>query len=146
MQIEVIVSLAIGLWIALLVPVISLCRVGRRADEVMDTALASARAAGGDQAMTVSRSSERPLRSLSLNRAACLLGVSPPTLLDWESRYGFPTSTLSEPRYSEAEVLALRDCLEKGHSIAASVSLARERRRAAAVSRLHDHRDGELAS
>jgi hypothetical protein len=146
MHIEVIPSLAVGLWIALVVLVISMCRVARRADDAMDTALARPAAAGDDQAIKLSPWSERPLRSVSLDRAASLLGVSPYTLLDWESRYGFPTSTPSEPRYNEFEVLALRDALDKGQSIAASVVRARERRRAVAAARQHDHRNGELAS
>jgi hypothetical protein len=146
MHIEVILSLAVGLWIALELVVISMCRVARRADDAMDTALASAAGAGDDQESKLSPSSERPLRSVSLDRAASLLGVSPYTLLDWQSRYGFPTSTPSEPRYNESEVLALRDALDKGHSIAVSVVRARERRRTMAAARQNDHRNGELAS
>ena len=61
--------------------------------------------------------------------AAALLGVSPETVVAWEQRYGFPTSGSSVPRYSQSEVLALRDSLEDGLSIASAVAHARQRNR-----------------
>jgi hypothetical protein len=78
-----------------------------------------------------------------------LLGVSPETLLGWEMRYGFPTASPVEQRYSPSEVIALRDSLEDGLSIASAVVRAREkakRRRSPAGARLADDRDGDVAS
>jgi hypothetical protein len=88
---------------------------------------------GGDVGMMESGSAERTLRTLETDQAASLLGVSPHTLLAWEARYGFPTSAPAEPRYSQAEVLALRDSLREGASIAWAITRAREtiKRRAA---------------
>ena len=72
------------------------------------------------------------------------------TLLTWEQRFGFPSSTPAEPRYSQSEVLALRDSLDDGASIASAIAMARERikrRRAPLPGGLFDHhRDGGLAS
>jgi hypothetical protein len=50
--------------------------------------------------------------------------------------------------YNQPEVLALRDGLEHGLSIASAVDRAREtkRRRVASAAQLVDHRDGGLAS
>jgi hypothetical protein len=79
-----------------------------------------------------------PLRTLDLDDAATLLGVRPQTLLAWEARYGFPKSSPCEPRYSESEVLALRDSIADGVSIAWAVRRAREKirgRRAPAIER-----------
>jgi hypothetical protein len=93
--------------------------------------------------------SERPLRSLGLDHAATLLGVSPRTLLEWQARYGYPTSSPSEPRYSQSEVLALRDSLEHGLSIVSAINRARQkakRRRGATAAAPFGHRDGGLAS
>ena len=106
-------------------------------------------AAGHGPEMAPLPASERPLRSLGLDHAATLLGVSPRTLLAWQARYGFPTSSASEPRYNQSEVLALRDSLEHGLSIASAVSRARQhtkRRRGATTTSPFDHRDGGLAS
>ncbi|MFZ0974283.1 MAG: hypothetical protein WAN22_18785, partial [Solirubrobacteraceae bacterium] len=95
-------------------------------------------------------SPERTLRTLDLEQAARLLDVSLETLLTWEQRFGFPSSTPAEPRYSQSEVLALRDSLDDGASIASAVAMARElirRRRAPLPGGLFDHhRDGGLAS
>jgi hypothetical protein len=99
--------------------------------------------------MAHSARSDRQLRSLRLDHAATLLGVSPRTLLAWQARYGFPTSSPSESRYSQSEVLALRDSLEHGLSIPSAVSHARaqtKRRRGAVATSPFDHRDGGLAS
>jgi hypothetical protein len=148
MRFEVILSVAVGAWTALLLLVVALCAAAKRSDEAMDTALASATAAGREAEVTRPPSSERPLRTLSLGSAAALLDVNPETLLAWEARYGFPTSSPSEPRYNQSEVLALRDGLDEGLSIASAVSRAREtkRRRRAVATEVLDHRDGGLAS
>ena len=148
MQLEVILSVAMGVWIAVVLLVVSLCRAAKRSDGVMDMALANAIAAGRDAEVSRPPSSQRSLRTLSLDHAATLLDVNPETLLAWEARYGFPTSGPSEPRYNQSEVLALRDSLGDGLSIASAVIRAREtkRRRAAATAQLLDHRDGGLAS
>jgi hypothetical protein len=149
MRLEIILSVALGVWISILLLVVSLCRAAKRGDEVMDAAVASAIATGCDGHIARSPAFERPLRNLSLGQAASLLGVSPHTLLEWEARYGFPTSSSSEPLYSQSEVLVLRDRLEDGLSITAAVVHAREqakRRRTMHAPRLFDHRDGGLAS
>jgi hypothetical protein len=91
----------------------------------------------------------RQLRTLDLDHAALLLGVAPQTLLAWEARYGFPASPPSTHRYSESEVLALRDSLEEGASIAWAVSRAREKINRRAAHRAvgpHHHREGGLRS
>lgn len=141
MDLEIILSVASGLWLAVMVLVISLCRAAKQGDEAMDWALADAIARATHP--------EHPLRELSLDQAASLLGVGPQTLLAWDARYGFPTSTPAEPLYNRSEVLALRDCLEEGLSIASAVIRAREqtkRRRALTATRVLNHRDGGVAS
>ena len=148
MRFEVILSVVMGAWTALVLLVVALCAAAKRSDEAMDTTLASATPAGRETEVTRPPSSERPLRTLSLASAAALLDVNPETLLAWEARYGFPTSSPSEPRYNQSEVLALRDGLDEGLSIASAVSHAREckRRRRAVTIEVLDHRDGGLAS
>jgi len=149
MQVALVVFVAIGLWIALLLVVVSLCRAAKRSDDAVHSAVAKHAAAAHDPAGTRSAAPELRLRTLSLGNAATLLGVSPETLLIWESRYGFPTSSTSERRYNQTEVLALRECLEDGLSISSAVVRAREqtrRRRSATAARLAEHRDGGLAS
>lgn len=146
---EMIVSAAIGIWIALLLMVGALCRAAKRGDEDMDIVLASRVVERDDADITQSPSDERALRDLDLDEAAALLGVAPERLLAWEARYGFPTSSGRERRYGHCEVLALRDSLRDGLSIASAVIRAREkvrRRRAADATRLFDHHDGGLAS
>lgn len=143
MQLELILLVAIGLWVAVLLLVVSLCRAAKRGDETMESAT------DHDPGLTRSPSSQLRLRTLSLDNAATLLGVNPETLLTWEARYGFPASSTSEHRYHQAEVLALRACLENGLSISSAMVRAREqtrRRRAATAARLAEHRDGGLAS
>lgn len=140
MHLEAILALAIGLWLALLLGVLAMCRAAKSHDDAMDAAYWI------DQDLTRRSSRERPLRTLSPDDAATLLGVTPHTLLDWEARYGFPTSGRSDPSYNRSEVLALRESLADGLSISAAVIRARELRRAAAAARLHEHRSGELAS
>jgi len=149
MRLEIIISVAVGLWIAVLLLVVSLCHVSRRSDDATRTASADAMLTDGDIEASPSLAAERPLRTLGIVDAASLLDVAPETLLEWDRRYGFPTSSAFERLYNESEILALRDCLEDGLSIASAVSRAREhskRRRAALASRLLDHRDGGLAS
>lgn len=149
MQVAVVVLVAIGLWIALLVVVVSLCRAAKRSDAAVHAAVAKHAAAAQDPAGTRSAAPELRLRTLSLGNAATLLGVSPDTLLAWEARYGFPTSSTPERRYNQTEVLALRECLEDGLSISSAALRAREqtrRRRSATAARLAEHRDGGLAS
>jgi transposase-like protein len=149
MPLENILSLAIGVWSAMLLLVLSLCRAAKQSDDAMDVALANAIAAdGGAEIMRLS-STERSLRSLTVDDAANLLGVSPHTLRVWEGRYGFPTSSPSEALYNQSEVLALRDSLEDGVSITSAVIHARahnRRRRTAAAAHAVEHRDDGLAS
>jgi hypothetical protein len=149
MELEIGLSVAIGVWIALVLLVISLCRAAKRSDEAMERAMADALAAGRGAKITEPPRSEQPLRSLGLDDAATLLGVSPDTLLAWQARYGFPTSSRAEPHYNQAEVLALRDSLQDGLSIAGAVSRARQqirRRRGSIAQRLTGDRGGGLAS
>jgi hypothetical protein len=116
-----IVLVAVGIWIGVVVLVVSLCCVAKWSDELMDTAL--------EQAGEESLPADHTLRVLDLPHAAALLGVSPETLLAWEARYGFPTSSPSEHRYNRSEVLALRDTISDGASVASAVARARERTR-----------------
>lgn len=149
MPLENIVSLAIVAWGAILLLVLSLCRAAKQADDVMDAALANAVAPEGRAEMLGLSSSDRPLRTLSIDDAATLLGVSPQTLQVWEGRYGFPTSSPSEARYSQSEVFALRDSLSDGVSITSAVVHARarnRRRRTATAGHEVQRRDGGLAS
>jgi hypothetical protein len=149
MQLETILSVAVGVWIAVVLLVITMCRLARRNDDAMDTALAHAITAGPGAELTRAPSPERRLRTLSLANAATMLDVDPDTLLAWEARYGFPRSSPAEPRYSQSEVLALRTSLEEGLSIASAVLRAREqtrRRRPVTSGQLVDQRDGGLAS
>jgi hypothetical protein len=137
MAIEVVLALVAGVWIAVLLFVVSLCRAAKWSDDAMDVASGHA-------------SPERELRTLSLDDAAAILGIDPETLLAWEDRYGFPTSSASELRYSRAEVLALCDGLRHGASISAAVALARtqtrRRRPITGTARSVDRRGGGIAS
>jgi hypothetical protein len=138
---EIIVLAAVGIWTAVMLLVISLCRAAKWSDYDMDTA--------SERTIAQSPAADRTLRTLDLSRAAALLGVAPETLLAWEARYGFPTSSPSERRYNESEVLALRDNISDGASIAAAIARARERtnrRRAPTEAWVADRRDGGLAS
>ena len=160
MRLEIVVPVVVCIWAAVLLLAISLCRAAKRGDDAMRALLASPPAAGGDDETRRSSSPspapsplpspERPLRTLDLEQAASLLDVSPETLLTWEQRFGFPSSTPAEPRYNQSEVLALRDSLDNGASIASAVAMARDRikrRRAPVPGGLFDHhRDGGLAS
>ncbi len=138
---EMIVLVAIGIWIAVVLLVVSLCRAARWSDEAMDASLA--------RAMTKSPPADQTLRTLDLSHAAALLGISSETLLAWEARYGFPTSSTSDRRYNQSEVLALRDSISDEASIAAAVARARrrgERRSRPTRAWVADHRDGGRAS
>jgi hypothetical protein len=141
MGLEAIVLGATGIWVAVILFVIGLCRAAKCGDHDMEAALAQPIA----QPPTV----ERTLRTLDLSQAAAALGVTPETLLAWEERYGFPTSSASERRYNQSEVLALRDNISDGFSIAAAVARARaaaRRRRTPTGAWVADHRDDGLAS
>jgi hypothetical protein len=138
---KIVVLFACGIWIIVVFLVMSLCRAAQGADEAMDAALG--------QAPTESPLSDQTLRTLDLRHAAALLGVSPETLLTWEARYGFPTSSASDRRYNQSEVLALRGSIADGVSIAGAVAHARQRSKRRPTS-THagkaDHRGGGLAS
>jgi hypothetical protein len=149
MSLEIFVSVAVAVWVAVTLVVVSLCRAAKAGDHAMDTVLADVIAAEDNAECTLSSSGDRPLRTLSLDAAAAILGVEPHTVLAWETRYGFPTSSPDEGRYNRGEVLALRDTLEDGVSIASAVSRARartKRRRATSIEQAADRRDGGLAS
>jgi hypothetical protein len=149
MPLEIILALVIGAWIAVLLFVVSLCRAAKWSDDAMGAAFADAVTAERHAEVAPPASSELALRSLSLDDAAALLGIDPYTLLAWEARYGFPTSSPFEPLYSQSEVLALRDCVQDGVSIASAVARARaqtRRRRATAAARLADRHGDGLAS
>jgi hypothetical protein len=67
-------------------------------------------------------------RDLQVDEAAAVLCVSPDTLRAWEQQFGYPQSApggAGERRYAQAEVLALRDSLHAGLSIAAPIDKAR---------------------
>jgi len=68
------------------------------------------------------------MRDLRLDEAAGLLSVSPDTLRAWEKRFGYPHSVsgaTGQRRYLQREVIALRNTLEAGLSIAAAINKAR---------------------
>jgi hypothetical protein len=67
-------------------------------------------------------------RDLQVDEAAAVLCVSPDTLRAWEQRFGYPQSVpggAGERRYPQGEVIALRDSLKSGLSIAAAIDKAR---------------------
>jgi hypothetical protein len=149
MPFVMVLVLAAGAWIAVVLFVVSLCGTAKWADDGMDMALENAMAGMRDAEAAGSAAPELALRTLSLDEAAALLGIDPHTLLAWEARYGFPTSSPSESHYSHSELLALRDGLRDGASIASAVARARvqtRRRRSAASAPLGDRRGGGLAS
>ena len=150
MGLEMIVSLVVGTWMALMLLVLSMCRAAKWSDDAVDTAVARAVVANRGDDVRRAPKTGHALRTLDLFDAAALLGVSPETLLDWEDRYGFPKSSPFERRYSETEVLALRDSLWEGASIPAAVAQANERTRrrrpTAGRAGMADRRDGGLAS
>jgi Protein of unknown function (DUF1059)/MerR HTH family regulatory protein len=74
------------------------------------------------------RGTQTEMGDLQLDEAAAVLRVSPDTLRAWEQRFGYPHSVSGAPgerRYAHAEVIALRDSLEAGLSIAAAIDKAR---------------------
>jgi hypothetical protein len=122
--------------------------MAKRGDAAMGT-FVSGPDRGGESKRSDSPPTGTPLRTLDLDHAAALLGVSPEMLLAWEVRYGFPSSSRSEPRYNESEVLALRASLGHSPSIPSAMTEAREkirRRRAPTAGGLIDHHGGGLAS
>ena len=137
---EMIVLVGIGIWIVVVLLVISICRAAKWSDEAMDASLA--------RAMTKPPPAGQSLRTVDLSHAAALLGISSEALLAWEARYGFPTSSTSERRYNQSEVLALRDSISDEASIAAAVARARRRGQRLRPTRAWgaDHRDGGRAS
>jgi hypothetical protein len=138
---KIIVLVAIGIAVVVVVLVISLCRAAQWSDDAMDAAWA--------RELAQPPPAKQTLRTLDLSHAAALLGVSPQTLLAWEERYGFPTSSASDHRYNRSEVLALRDSIADGMSITAAVARARQRskrRPAPAHAWANDRRGGGLAS
>jgi DNA-binding transcriptional MerR regulator len=63
-----------------------------------------------------------------LDEAAAVLGVSPNTVRAWEQRFGYPHSVFGaagQRRYARAELVALRDSLEAGLSVASAINKAR---------------------
>jgi hypothetical protein len=147
MFLEVLLAVAAGVGIAVVLFVVSMCEAAKWHDEAIDRVLADAAREVGNASS--SASSGQALRTLTSDDAATLLGIDPYTLLAWEARYGFPTSSPSEALYSESEVLALRDALRDGVSVASAVARARvqtRRRRTAATAQLGDRRGGGLAS
>jgi hypothetical protein len=146
MLLEVLLAAAAGVAIAVMLLVVSMCGAAKWRNQAIGRMLADATR---DAELAASPTSERALRTLSLEDAAGLLGIDSYTLVAWEGRYGFPSSSRSEALYSESEVFALRDALRDGVSVASAVARARvqtRRRRAAATAPLGDRRDGGLAS
>jgi DNA-binding transcriptional MerR regulator len=69
------------------------------------------------------------MRSLKTREAADLLNVSPNTLRTWERKFGYPKPLRSAGRhraYTYAEIIALRDALRRGLSVASAISVVRE--------------------
>jgi DNA-binding transcriptional MerR regulator len=65
---------------------------------------------------------------LQVDEAAAMLCVSPDTLRAWEQRFGYPHSVFCAAGrrcYARSEVIALRDSLEAGLSIASAINTAR---------------------
>jgi hypothetical protein len=146
MFLEVLLAVGAGVGIAVMLFAVSMFGAAKWRDEAIDRVLADvAREAGTSSPPR----SGRPLRTLGLDEAAALLAIDPYTLVAWEERYGFPTSSPSEALYSESEVLALRDALRDGASVASAVVQARtrtRRRRTTASAQLGDRRGGGVAS
>ena len=68
------------------------------------------------------------MRHLQLDEAAAVLCVTPDTVRAWEQRFGYPRCVVGaagQPGYSYEEVIALRDSLEAGLSIASAINKAR---------------------
>ena len=70
----------------------------------------------------------REMRDLRPDEAAAMLRVSANTLRAWEQRFGYPHSVFrstGQRRYAHREVIALRDTLDAGLSVAAAINKAR---------------------
>lgn len=70
----------------------------------------------------------REMRDLRVHEATAVLCVSPATLRAWEQRFGYPHSVFGaagQRRYAGGEVVALRDRLEAGLSVASAINTAR---------------------
>lgn len=70
----------------------------------------------------------REIGHLRLTEAATVLRVSSDTLRAWERRFGYPHSVCGaagQRRYPRGEVIALRDSLTVGLSIASAINDAR---------------------
>ena len=68
------------------------------------------------------------MRDLRPDEAAAMLCVNPETLRAWEQRFGYPHSVsraTGQRRYAPREVIALRNTLETGLSVAAAIDSAR---------------------
>jgi DNA-binding transcriptional MerR regulator len=68
------------------------------------------------------------MRSLKTREAADLLNVSPNTLRAWERKFGYPKPLRSAGRYriyTHAEIIALREALRRGLSVASAISVVR---------------------
>jgi hypothetical protein len=108
---------------------VSLCRVAKASDE------ATGRAYDATAEEPAAGTEPISKRRLSIEQAACVLGISPRTLLAWEERYGYPRSAEGHLLYRESDVSALREALEHGLSVSSAVNSARattRRRRASA--------------
>jgi MerR family transcriptional regulator, light-induced transcriptional regulator len=71
---------------------------------------------------------DREMRDLRPDEAAAMLRVSPETLRAWEQRFGYPHSVFratGQRRYPNREVIALRNTLNAGLSVAAAINKAR---------------------
>ena len=68
------------------------------------------------------------MRNLRLDEAAAVLCVSPETLRAWEQRFRYPhlvSGAAGQSRYARGDVIALRDTLEAGLSVASAINKAR---------------------
>lgn len=68
------------------------------------------------------------VKTLKTNEAAAILNVSTNTIRSWERRYGFPKTTRTPGNhriYKHAEIIALRDAIRSGLSVASAISQVR---------------------
>jgi DNA-binding transcriptional MerR regulator len=69
------------------------------------------------------------MRTLKTREAANLLRVSPNTLRTWERKFGYPRPLSAAGRhrsYNYAEIVALREALRRGLSVASAISAVQE--------------------
>jgi hypothetical protein len=81
-----------------------------------------------DSPSDIDKTTGQQTRDLQVDEAAAMLCVSPDTLRAWEQRFGYPHSVpggAGERRYAQREVIALRESLKAGLSIAAAIDKAR---------------------